>query len=624
MSGSTFGVLSAMILLAPAIGFAVASVDTSRPENLVYAQLVADASAVADQFLAGPSSTTPWQADPDNATSVGLAVSRSATQISTDALRVLRGGGIDGRPNGALDYEEARRALDMREGHFQLLVQPVPGQAIGWRPSDDFRVAYVAHYSGAAAAAAATPRLALSPHALVVEVIVTNQAEKAALFSVEVGLGNQSRDERSLAQMRTTPLLAPGQNHTVRVTYDALSAWDASLTHAWFAVTDPYGKPAADALGNPASAWLAAAPLPTSQPVAYNLVASAAQPYFVNGSGVAFHLDHFGPNGARVDGAEARIALTDPHGREVQNLTVKLPSQPKKTLEHACAACNVTGTYTLRMWSLDMQRVQVERVHLSAQRMFTEKVTLDPIAWREIQYLDALVPSFRTERYEPTLAAEGDVFGDDTNGPSEISRLLPRYDAVIVGSNVDHDALMPSATRQGIYEWTLDGGALLVLGLQHQPSRWLEATAGIGLQPTNAPGQVDRDNSLLAWPANLRAEEYRQHGRAWRMQQPDQFEAAATAAQDALLAVSKPHAFGNGSLVLSAYLPGLLTSPHDDAEGQKLLGNMLAHGTAVWSVRFGPDVPEGVPVAAWKRVVWAEDARHGIRVLVELELLRYA
>lgn len=617
-SSATIGILVALMILAPSVAYMGLQVEQPRTAPLEHDLATADAALTLDRILETPA--TAWLSDPENATALGLR--KNASGLDAQALHALGQSSLDAGSNGRLDYAEARLALGVREGDFHLRVRPTGTETQGALPSGDWRVGYVAHYSGAAAPASTVPTLRSTDTSLVVELEVMNRADLPAVFSAEVALGDPLLDSRTLLQVRHTPLLAPGERHVINVTYSALAGWPTDAKSVWYSITDPYGKPALDPSGTPNQGWLDVLVMPVVDPAPYNLILGATQPYFVQGDPVSFRVNHFGSLGMKLTDATARIVLRAPSGLEMHNATIRLPSQPNKAYVHDCGTCTELGTYTMSVRRSDAAPVQVDHVHVSANRMFMEKQMLDPIARREIAYLQELVPSLSSVRHEPLLAPEGDIFGDDVNGPSEIARVLARYDLIVIGSDVDQDALMAAGTRHGLHEWLRAGGTLVVLGHQHQSARWLEATAQIGLQPSRSSTAVDGDHALLNWPAPLDIGSYQGHSRAWRV--PDgAFDAPVSTAEGILLGVSRPGAYGHGTLVLSGYLPGLLTAPISDAAGRALLHNLLVHATSTWSLDYGPPVPDHTPVASWRRVVWADDERHGLRVLVAVELYRF-
>jgi hypothetical protein len=256
-----------------------------------------------------------------------------------------------------------------------------------------------------------------------------------------------------------------------------------------------------------------------------------------------------------------------------------------------------------------MTRRQSDVAHVAAATMFTAKNTMDPKAQDETQLLQSLVAQFDPTRYDPVTNPQGDVFGDDTNGPSQLVPVLSRYQYLVVGSDVSQTALTPSQTKNAIANWVQQGGNLIVLGTYASQSKWLEPIYHAA--QANANGAItapDTTNPILTTPEQLDYSSYLDRGRAWQIDQSEPFTHVLTrgttgTSVDDTLTYANPGSLGNGTVVLTSYMPGSLTSPQNDQEAKKLLHNLLSQGYTMLYLDYGPPIPGDVPVGSAQRLV---------------------
>lgn len=616
-STSTFGLLGALILLVSTFSFA-AFVQMSPSTTSIEDRTLEHEAQFALYTLVKPPPRAldgTWTAETDALSNLGRA--GATASLDREALDLFARGSLLSSPNGAPDYPDVKEALGIADDFHLRSSQLVPPRdAADWEPLP-LRVAYFGHYSGARAPMSAATSVTTSTQGVDVNVVVTNRASFPALATANVALGDIANGRILVSQDRHTTLLAPGESQTQWVRFPPLD-WSSKANAVRVTLTDAYGNPATDAAGATiASPWMALTPPRTPQADAA-LLLQAANPYYVAGADVTFDLGASGGTGAGL-AAQTRIALVGPEGREWANESVSIPAP--QGLTWTCANCTRVGNYTAKLVDDSGRLLATDRVHVSAALMFTEKQTPDALATTEIGILDSLLSSFDPSRFSTTSAA-GDVFGDDVNGPTELPTVLDRYDAVVIGSEASHHALSPADVKHAITSWLDQGGTLIVLGTSQEPSRWLQSEYGLGLG--QAPGVVaapDATHPLLVEPETLDHTRYTYGGRAWVVPPGGGFEhvlalgnAPDGSAKDAL-AISAPGELGEGTLILTSYLPGALTTPQDADAATALLHNLLVHASGRLSFDFGPPIPQDVPVSAATRVLPAIDQEGRVTVV---------
>ncbi|MFA5862264.1 MAG: hypothetical protein WDA16_11280, partial [Candidatus Thermoplasmatota archaeon] len=582
-STSTFGILGALVVLVMTFSFAASLPSSHSTTRLEDRSLEHDARLTLQELTKASSyaGSASWLANPDSLSSFGLARADEPGRLDARSLDLLARGSLASAPNGAPDYADVKTALGAPID-FHLRVRSVVPQtsASDWEPLPG-RVAYFGHYFGARAPATATTTPTSSPSELNVTVNVTNQAAFSAVFTMNVALGDAATGKVLVSHDRHTTLLSPGETQSVWVRIPALSSWSPKANAIRVAITDPYGNPATDLAGAAIpSPWMSVS-LPTTSPAAQAFVLQAANPYYVAGKDVKFDVDAHDGSGKHAQ-ASTRFVLVGPNGHEWTNETVDLPREGQSTT-WSCANCTIVGNYTAKLLDSAARTLALDRVHVSADTMFKEKTTLDAVASIEIGMIDALVDTFDPTRFSASTSS-GDVFGDDVNGPTELPSVISRYDVIIIGSEASHHALSPADVKHAITAWVDAGGTLIVLGTSQDPSRWLQSEYGLALgQATGTPNAPDPVHALLTEPEALAHAGYLFRSRAWQLPVGDSFEHVLTlgATSDGgsrdTLAISRPGAFGNGTIVLTSYLPGSLASPIDADEATRLLHNLLVH-----------------------------------------------
>jgi hypothetical protein len=227
-----------------------------------------------------------------------------------------------------------------------------------------------------------------------------------------------------------------------------------------------------------------------------------------------------------------------------------------------------------------------------------------------------LVDGFKNATYNAT---GGDVYMDFSNvmnndlaGNLSANGALKNYTVLLVGSNVDQNAMTSGAAMDAVRNFTLAGGLLIVLGSPAQQAAWLGPLFTASLSTASGGvGTPDATNPILHAPEELAYGTYNDIGVSWALGNPDaaHFTHVLTrgGANPVLdqLALSLPGAFGNGSIVLSTWQPWNLTKPQDKTEAERVLYNFLSQANIGLYVDFGPQVPSFADVASSSRLATA-------------------
>lgn len=227
-------------------------------------------------------------------------------------------------------------------------------------------------------------------------------------------------------------------------------------------------------------------------------------------------------------------------------------------------------------------------------------------------------------------ALEGDVYPDvkssiDANLPGR----LARHDLLIVGSGVDQSTLTSSAVKEGIRDWVLAGGTLVVLGSSGQNYQWLQPLFSTGVTTVNGVATAeDVSHPLLREPHALAWTQYDAHGRGWDIKSQgsgahyDDFSHVVVQGGEDLLAVSKDGAFGDGRIILTTYMPREVAGTLGVTEAMRFLENVVLYADrSRLYLEYGPPAPAGLAVSVAVRQSWLWDRRLGqVPVRVEVRL----
>lgn len=222
----------------------------------------------------------------------------------------------------------------------------------------------------------------------------------------------------------------------------------------------------------------------------------------------------------------------------------------------------------------------------------------------------------------------GDVYPDikaylDANLPSR----LAQYDMLIVGSGADHSSLTANAVKDGIRDWVLAGGMLVVLGSGDQSYQWLQPLFHSGVATVNGAAVApDVSHPLLKEPNELAWTSYDSHDRGWDIKDTgsgahyDDFSHVIVQDGEDVMAISKDGAFGAGRILLTTYLPREIAGNLGIGEAMGFIENIVlfADRTNLY-LEYGPQAPPGEPVSIAVRQSWVWDDVLG-QVPVRLEI----
>lgn len=243
--------------------------------------------------------------------------------------------------------------------------------------------------------------------------------------------------------------------------------------------------------------------------------------------------------------------------------------------------------------------------------------------------------------FKGTQAQPGDVFPDTKKVMNNDlpARLLhadgtPNYDVtnvLVIGSGVDQNAMTSQSAKGTIRDWVVGGGTLIVFGSDEGNVNWLEPLFHSAIRAASGGISVpDISHPILHTPDELDdpAHNYDAQGRSWRFNgQTAQIQANQATALftnvivegnaltgNPLLADSKPGAIGNGSIILTSYLPydvfgpspaGVAksgqpsTGPNScpgyttgECEALKFIHNLLMSGYGDLYLDYGPLCPQ--------------------------------
>lgn len=212
---------------------------------------------------------------------------------------------------------------------------------------------------------------------------------------------------------------------------------------------------------------------------------------------------------------------------------------------------------------------------------------------------------------EPFL--DGDVYLDHKAYlTATLPNRLAQYDILVIGSGVDHSSMTPNAIKDGIRDWVLGGGNLVVLGTSEADSSWLQPIFHVGQSSANgAASATDSGHPILHQPYHLSWTSYDNHGKAWDIKSQgsaahyEDFSHVVVADGGTILAISNEGAFGTGRIVLSNYLVREIAASFGAAEATHFFVNIIAmeeHKNLY--LDYGPAIPEGVASAVAVRQSW--------------------
>lgn len=180
----------------------------------------------------------------------------------------------------------------------------------------------------------------------------------------------------------------------------------------------------------------------------------------------------------------------------------------------------------------------------------------------------------------------------------------PRYDwtrVLVVGSNVDHNSMTSGAAKYSVCEWVMGGGTLIVFGSVDQQVNWLQPIFHAAIaSSSSALNTPDASHPILNRADPLGYDSYDTRNQVWSFngqtaaEQEQLLTNVVAAGSDSALTISNPGAFGNGTVILTTWLPYDLfdSGPGtSNAEGLKVVNNFLMQGYRDLFLDYGPEIP---------------------------------
>lgn len=575
-----------------------------------------------------------WFSDPDHITRFGLSVAGKPDQLDLDKMRNLTKGNITtDAVNNLLDYGEAKDALGLGNYDFHLRTYPLlPRLEDIDHPVRNLRVAYLGDFTQINGnnnpnylVQFATESKDMGSYVFV-NVTVTNNGTLDAVFQVAF-----SFDLRSGGISDTENTLLLGGNGTgsqkVGIKLYKMSSWDwgsheKKVDVSISDVNQVVGSSSVDLSGIDMTAGTSS----------YSIIgADATKVHFKTSDKPQVSLSLFDGVGKNVKNVQVNVSAHDASGGLVYGWTgntaqndVTLTFPDTKPAGGYGLWANTTGNYAFN----ELDGFQVTDDPGSFQpstgpSSYTESAS----SVTERSYLNDLVQGWHNTTYD----VGGDVYPDiKTVMNNDLANNLSagHYDALVVGSNVDQNAMTSAAAKNAVRDFVLGGGLLVVFGSDAQQVTWLQPLFHASLTTSgNGIGTPDPTHPILHTPEELSYTTYPDNGKAWELNSPDSAHftnvlvRSGTQKQTDVLAVSKPGHFGNGSIVLGGWQPYNLTSPQDPWEAKRVLYNFLEQGLGALYVDFGPSIPSYAEVASASRLATADNpVVKGEQVLVRTVL----
>jgi len=630
--------------------------------------LESDADRIADTILS--SAGVGWYADPacsagkadadqltaDEVQRLGLAPESCASNgparsinLSFEKLQNLGSAAYDGDPaNGHLDYEEARGSLGLETSpsDFHLRSWPVMADASGLLASgnrDPYeRVAYIGSYStlgGSSTNYVVQKACGRTDGATSADVWVdiTNNGTTSVGFEVSFQIPLKSR---TVEVVRHTGILAPLATQRVSETLTKTSDWQwASASEISVTVSDM-----ARALGSCVSDFngitmTAAAPANKlafvhAEKLQNILSGGTISPkvYYDAYDGQGKSTTYSGWKLEIVDALGLVVASdTNLHSRGWESFTLVGPATYTAKLETSLGA--VLGQDTINVIAAPLSAF-MPGVLISG---FAPNEPVVP----EAAYLASLVSAFTPNVFSSTYssadlgyAADGDVFPDlktvlnndlaayliDTKGtqsPNDDEATTTTYNIIVVGSNVDQNAMTSAAAKQTIRDWVYAGGTLIVFGSSAQNVQWLEPIFHAAIDSaSDALLTPDATHPILHTPNDLDYTSYSSEGNIWeftRDEDADHFSHVIKQGSGDILSVSNAGEFGLGRVILTSYLdynlqgngptgPCTPAAPEASCPALQILHNFLTFSYRDLFLDYGPPLPAGASVGVAHRL----------------------
>ncbi|HEX9816654.1 MAG TPA: hypothetical protein VGB18_06720 [Candidatus Thermoplasmatota archaeon] len=569
--------------------------------------------------------------------------SRSRNNLSYSKVMSLYKASNDANPsNDRVDYEEARKSLGLAEGEdFHIRAWPIMAsvhQILGSGYQDPLmHPLYIGDYDDVTSTTTTeeiewTSSVVDSSSHVTIGLTIKNTGTEAAIFG---SLFDIPLDKGSVGFTLHTPLLASEDEYMVEFTIRKSSdwAWD-DPTEKWitFEIQDRDGE-VGDGVIDLSSVDM------TYLTEKTNVFVEASEMYWVkSGPSVATKLSYmaFEGDGTKKKVSDWKLLTTDPLGvPSTTTLTsnVFAGTATVTALLDGCYKAEVKTLLLTATWNWDCINVvsSDDEVHRWTTSV-THGIAPNPAVAIEAGFIEVLVRDFDNGVFRAdysTLAvpyvAGGDIFPDlksvmdndlvdaltDANGD-------PTYDytLIVVGSDVDQNAMTSHSAKQTIADWVLGGGTLIVFGSEAQNVQWLRPLFDAGIETANGPIQTpDEGHPVLQVPNQLDYAGYENTNQwAFNNDGGDAFTHVVQTGDGSVLAVGNAGAFGDGRVVLTAWrpydlqpnmselCPTPLTSP-SDCEALFVLHNVLTLSYTHLFIDYGPPLPTDGNVGSQLRVV---------------------
>jgi hypothetical protein len=222
----------------------------------------------------------------------------------------------------------------------------------------------------------------------------------------------------------------------------------------------------------------------------------------------------------------------------------------------------------------------------------------------------------------------GDVYPDNKQYlDAVLPARLAQYDVLVIGSGVDHSTMTANAVKDGIRDWVLAGGTLVVLGSASQSYQWLQPLFHAGVATVNGAAMApDVSHPLLKEPNELAWTSYDSHGRGWDIKSQgsgahyDDFSHVIVQGGEDVMAISKDGGFGAGRIILTTYMPREIATTLGLTEAMNFFENVaLFADRSHLYLEYGPSAGPDTPVSVAIRQSWLWDERLG-QVPVRIEI----
>lgn len=219
-----------------------------------------------------------------------------------------------------------------------------------------------------------------------------------------------------------------------------------------------------------------------------------------------------------------------------------------------------------------------------------------------------------------------------SNGKCQANSNTPRLDitnVLVVGSNVDHSEMTKGQFTNPLRDWVEAGGLLIVFGSPDGTTQWMKNIFKVGDKASSGSlNTPDVNHPLLTVSDQLNYHEYDNKERAWDFAGnsgsfDEYFGSVVKQGDDPVTAISDPGAFGEGTVIITTWLPydifGDGSATAGD-EGRMMVNNFLMQGYRDLFLDYGPEIPRGVEVIpAFKRA----QIEHDEIGLVDLDIALY-